>query len=319
MSDVTPGQVERLDRHRRLQIAMELVLAKLRHDAESITTVDAQILADHAEDGDQWTADIIAAVADLAIRNEDGESALEDDRSSMVHLPNAVEDLHAAVKANPKSVTTDVLRTTQSIVSIMQKAIGHTNAPHPELEAELQQEYAKIIPKVERGIVTKAEADRLHSLEARAHGHTERGGLTAIAQSVVARRQRQVSISSASPETRPRIDSRIFMPHRQLHHKADADLPETETEIRTVHIDTAGLDSAHSRRQRSPEKSAVVPSNSSMRRYYSLSDSTNATRGDSRHDVTYPKFHNYGSADTGGGDTENSPHTNKRENDQPVV
>jgi hypothetical protein len=52
----------------------------------------------------------------------------------------------------------------------MQRALGSTNAPNPELEHELQQEYARIVHKVEQGTVTKAEADHLHSLEARVHG-----------------------------------------------------------------------------------------------------------------------------------------------------
>jgi hypothetical protein len=52
--------------------------------------------------------------------------------------------------------------------------------------------------KVEQGTVTKEEADHLHSLEARAHGHTEKGGLTAHAQSVAARRQRGQSLSDGS-------------------------------------------------------------------------------------------------------------------------
>ncbi|KAH9879224.1 hypothetical protein J1614_002663 [Plenodomus biglobosus] len=78
----------------------------------------------------------------------------------------------------------------------MQKAVGHTNAPHPEVEAELQQELAKIECKIEQGTVTKAEADHLHSLEARAHGHTEKGSITSIAQSVAAKRQRQLSLGA---------------------------------------------------------------------------------------------------------------------------
>jgi hypothetical protein len=76
----------------------------------------------------------------------------------------------------------------------MQKAIGQTKAPHPELEAELQKELARIVPKVERGTVTREEADHLHSLESRAHGHTEKGGPTAVAQSVAAKRERAVSL-----------------------------------------------------------------------------------------------------------------------------
>lgn len=80
----------------------------------------------------------------------------------------------------------------------MRSALGIVNAPHPELEPELQEEMAKLAPKVEQGTVTKAEADHLHSLEARAHGHTEKGGLTAAAQSIAAKRDRKSSVGSGS-------------------------------------------------------------------------------------------------------------------------
>lgn len=132
----------------------------------------------------------------------------------------AVNNLNATVDANPEEVTTETLRATQSVVSKMQKAVGHMNAPHPEVEAELQEEIAKIEPKITQGTVTKAEADHLHSLEARAHGHTEKGGITAAAQSIVARRERQLSLSSASGSVtsltsgRSRANSRSFtLPH----------------------------------------------------------------------------------------------------------
>jgi hypothetical protein len=80
----------------------------------------------------------------------------------------------------------------------MQKILGPINVPNPEVEAELQKEITKIEPKIAQGTVTKAEADRLHSLESRAHGHTEKGGITAAAQSVVAKRERQLSLSDSS-------------------------------------------------------------------------------------------------------------------------
>ena len=75
------------------------------------------------------------------------------------------------------------------------------NVSHPELEAELQREFAKVELKLEQGTVTKEEANHLHSLEARAHGHTEKGGLTATAQSVVARRDRALSLSDTTNHT----------------------------------------------------------------------------------------------------------------------
>lgn len=79
----------------------------------------------------------------------------------------------------------------------MQRAIAETNAPNPELKAELQEAIAKIEPKIEQETVTKAEADLLHSLEAKAHGHTAKGGVTARAQSVVAKRERAFSLRGA--------------------------------------------------------------------------------------------------------------------------
>ena len=57
------------------------------------------------------------------------------------------------------------------MVSRLQKTVGAntTNASHPRLDKGLQQEIAKIEPKVESGTVTKEEANYLRSLEARAY------------------------------------------------------------------------------------------------------------------------------------------------------
>jgi hypothetical protein len=62
----------------------------------------------------------------------------------------------------------------------------------------LQEEYAKVEPKVAEGTVTIEEANHLHSLETRAHGHTEKGGLTAKAQSIATKRESQNSLGGAS-------------------------------------------------------------------------------------------------------------------------
>jgi hypothetical protein len=234
----------------------------------------------------------------------------------------------------------------------MQKAIGHTNAPHPELEAELQQEYAKIVPKVKRGDVTRAEADHLHSLEARTHGHTERGGLTAIAQSVAARCERKASIGSGSDNSRPHANSRALTTHKQSQHSAVFDLPENEAVVKSNIGDNTvtqhEADDMHSREQRAygyMEKSGISAAAQSIvctRRYQSLSDSTNTTRasiedlrkhssmksrlaGLSVHDeeknistysTAFPKHHSYGSGDMGSGHSENKLRVHKRENSQ---
>lgn len=143
----------------------------------------------------------------------------------------------------------------------MQKALGHTNVPHPEVEGELQEEIAKIEPKIVQGTVTKAEADRLHSLESRAYGHTEKGGITAAAQSVVARRERQLSLSggpkalqlSESEQPQPNKGS-FTSPEQQSQHDKEenilqaADAVKDKIEEGTVTKEEAGhLQSLESR------------------------------------------------------------------------
>lgn len=115
----------------------------------------------------------------------------------------------------------------------MQKAVGHTNAPHPELEAELREEIAKIQPKVIEGTVTIEQANHLHSLEARAHGHTEKGGITSIAQSVAAKRERQLSLSSGTSPTgnRSRANSKTFAIQEQSQHDQVASLKLAEMSL----------------------------------------------------------------------------------------
>ncbi|EUC36011.1 hypothetical protein COCCADRAFT_89389 [Bipolaris zeicola 26-R-13] len=161
---------------------LEAMLEKLKTDPSSVTVDDARLLFDNFTASDERAVRIISAVEYLAIANK---------------------DLHDKVESSPGEVTIEVLRTTQSVVSKMQKALGHTNVPHPEVEGELQEEIAKIEPKIVQGTVTKAEADRLHSLESRAYGHTEKGGITAAAQSVVARRERQLSLSGGPKALQP--------------------------------------------------------------------------------------------------------------------
>ncbi|KAF1836679.1 hypothetical protein BDW02DRAFT_577753 [Decorospora gaudefroyi] len=215
-SDV-PSKVSS-DPERYFQDQLKAILEKLKTEPGTITTEEARTLADNVAVRDDRAVRIISAVEFLAIANK---------------------DLEAAVDGSPDEVTTEVLRTTQSIVSKMQKAVGHTNAPHPEVEAELRKEIAKIEPKIAQGTVTKAEADHLHSLEARAHGHTEKGGITAAAQSVVAKRERQLSLSngsgtSSSPNSgRSRASSRaLASPQQKSLHGREEELHKAEVAIR---------------------------------------------------------------------------------------
>ncbi|CAI6331563.1 unnamed protein product [Periconia digitata] len=165
------------------------IMAKLAQDPLSITTEDARRFSETYVAKDDSSAKIISAVGTVAVAAQDiHEQVPTMGQEPKTSLLTIVNDLKAAVENNPDDVNNEILKITQSIVSKMQRAVGQVKAPHPELEGELQAEYAKIEPKVEQGTVTKAEADHLHSLEARAHGHTEKGGLTAAAQSVSARR-----------------------------------------------------------------------------------------------------------------------------------
>jgi hypothetical protein len=171
----------------------------------------------------------------------------------------------------------------------MQKAVGHTNAPHPELETELRQEIAKIEPKVVEGTVTIEEANHLHSLEARAHGHTEKGGITSIAQSVAAKRERQLSLSNGSspPNSRSRANSKTLAPHEQSHRDKEANLHKIEEVVKpkieqgTVTESEANL--LHSREARAhglTEKGGLTSSAQSIvskKRPTSLSDQTNVS------------------------------------------
>ncbi|KAF2196283.1 hypothetical protein GQ43DRAFT_265959 [Delitschia confertaspora ATCC 74209] len=86
------------------------------------------------------------------------------------------------------------------------KSANGTNgrsAPHPELEPVLQEEIKKIEPKIENHTVTVEEANHLHSLESRAHGYTEPGGVTAHAQSVAVKEAR---LHEEAEKIKPKID-----------------------------------------------------------------------------------------------------------------
>ncbi|KAL5121386.1 hypothetical protein ACEQ8H_000854 [Pleosporales sp. CAS-2024a] len=210
------------------------IMSKLQTDPGSITTEDARRLSENAVAGDLQTAKIISAVEALAstsVAIHQVDPLLG--QAPHTSLPTIVNDLKAAVDQNPGDVTTQVLKDAQNVVSKMQKAVGHTHAPHPELEAQLQQEMAKMEPKVAQGTVTIDEANHLHSLEARAHGHTEKGGITAIAQSVAAKRERQLSCSSGpgSPGNASRADSKTASPQDKAKHSKKVDVCEMEEAV----------------------------------------------------------------------------------------
>jgi hypothetical protein len=157
----------------------------------------------------------------------------------------------------------------------MQKAVGNIVAPHPELESELQEEYQKVEAKVAEGTVTKAEADHLHSLEARCHGHTEKGGLTSLAQSVAAKRERQLSDASnqqghmqpsagsaTSPSEQSRKDKEAV-----LHKTEDALRPKIENEPDHITKEDAAILERRERRAH-----GVIPADSLAAQAQSLAD-----------------------------------------------
>ncbi|KAF1912253.1 hypothetical protein BDU57DRAFT_504737 [Ampelomyces quisqualis] len=266
------------------------VLEKLKEDPASITTEDARRLSENAVAGDLRTAKIISAVEAFAAASEViHEVDPQLGQAPHTSLLTVVNDLKVAVDQNPTNVTTEVLRTAQNVVSKMQKAVGHTNAPHPELESELRQEIAKIEPKVVEGTVTIEEANHLHSLEARAHGHTEKGGITSIAQSVAAKRERQLSLSSGSSpvSSRSRANSKTFSPQEQSHRDREINLQKVKEvikpkiELATVTGSEANLLYSREARVRGQTEMGGLTASAqpvvSQKRHDSLSDHTNAS------------------------------------------
>jgi hypothetical protein len=81
---------------------------------------------------------------------------------------------------------------------------------------------ATIKPKLENGTVIQAGADTLHSREMRAHDNTEKGGLSATAQSFVSRR-RQESLSDVSNSS--------AADHRKEQSQHDKDLTKVNEEL----------------------------------------------------------------------------------------
>lgn len=135
----------------------------------------------------------------------------------------------------------DVLRLIQKAVSNVQKILSAAGLPpHPELEPELQQEYSKIEPKVKEGTVTKAEAAHLLSLETRAHGHTDKGSLTSVAQSVAARRARKQSVSGSGSQE-PRAVQSHNAREENLHKVEMAMLPKIKADPEHVTKEEASL------------------------------------------------------------------------------
>jgi hypothetical protein len=94
------------------------ILEKLRNDPSSITTEDARRLSENAIAGDLRTAKIISAVEAFAAASE----VINEVDPRLGHAPHTslltvVNDLRVAVDRNPSGVTTEVLKTAQTVVS----------------------------------------------------------------------------------------------------------------------------------------------------------------------------------------------------------
>ncbi|KAH8733031.1 hypothetical protein GQ44DRAFT_601333 [Phaeosphaeriaceae sp. PMI808] len=188
------------------------ILKKVRHDPSSITTADARRLSENVVVNNQHTARIISAVEFFANASE----AIYGVDPSLGQTPHtslltAVRDLVMAIDQNPTDVTAEVLKLAQGAVGKMQKALGQANAPQPELDAESQEEVTRIEPKVAQGTITNEEASHLHLIEARAHGHTEKGGIASIA----------LSNGSIPTTNRTRAKSATAMHLEQPHQKEE--------------------------------------------------------------------------------------------------
>ena len=117
MSESSLEQEERLARQR-LYNALELGLTKLQHDPASITTGDAQALADVVPEGDEQIVTLAVALQELAIQNASNKEVILSDEGHTPtnRLSQLAEDLYAAVIANPEDVTAKTLQTTKSIL-----------------------------------------------------------------------------------------------------------------------------------------------------------------------------------------------------------
>jgi len=94
------------------------VLDKLQKDPLSITTEDARRLSENYEAHDVRSAKIISAVESLAVAAQEiHEETPSLGQGPQTSLLTVVNDLKGAVDANPEEVTTEVLKTTQGIVS----------------------------------------------------------------------------------------------------------------------------------------------------------------------------------------------------------
>ena len=159
----------------------------------------------------------------------------------------------------------------------MQQAMHRTHAPHPELQAELQQEYARIVPKVERSTMTKAESNASQTLKGQANGH---------AQPTSTIRRRQISPRSDSSNISPRATRQYGELRR------DSGLESLE-HIKDGMVESQAALALLSLSERcSPGREGSISPNY-VDGCRSLSDAADATTGDEGHHTIWPQPSNH--------------------------
>lgn len=99
-------------------LQLQKVLDKLQKDPLSITTEDARRLSENYEASDERSAKIISAVESLAVAAQEiHEETPSLGQGPQTSLLTVVNDLKVAVDSNPAEVTSEILKTTQTIVS----------------------------------------------------------------------------------------------------------------------------------------------------------------------------------------------------------
>jgi hypothetical protein len=177
--------------------------------------------------------------------------------------------------------------------------MNRANAPHPELQAELQQEYARIVPKVDR---TDAENSHPHAFTRQVNGYT---------QDTSARHRRQISSRSDSSNISPRATRH----QERLRRVSD---PESLDGMAKSQAALALLSLSE---QHSPETSAGTSSNSYVDCCRSLDETTNTTPGDENshnttgdkgHHTALPQANNHAPTNINNGGPEKAPGLRRR-------
>lgn len=154
--------------------------------------------------------------------------------------------------------------------SVMERAIGHTKAPHPELEAELQQEYAKIVPKVERGVVTRTESENQDN------GNTEGVGANDMSRPSLARRE---LLSSVLGTVRHRTNGCTSTSYKDSTHDTLPEPRPVHITTRKAHNDEGPVYVFRPKEQSSSEQSGRKSPKLSTRRCQSFGETANRTAG----------------------------------------